>query len=128
MTCCDSALNCLVLFKSTILDRVLVGFINASSTSTVISLNDTFGDGYVVVYSWNSSQSIFEGEVSLIISELDLPTVTSLTPCSGIIGALVVVITSIVLIIIIVVVLCLVKKVKRGGKGFRSRYKHYLGM
>ncbi len=74
MTCCDSALNCLVLFQSTvILDRVLVGFINASLTSTVLSLNDTFGDGYVVVYSWNSFECIFEGEVSLII-QLDLPT------------------------------------------------------
>ncbi len=74
MTCCDSALNCLVLFQSTIiLDGVLVGFINASSTSTVLSLNDTFGDGYVVVYSWNSLESIFEGEVSLII-QLDLLT------------------------------------------------------
>ena len=74
MTCCDSALNCLVLFQSTIiLDRVLVGFINASSTSTVLSLNDTFGDGYVVVYSWNSLESIFEGELSLII-QLNLLT------------------------------------------------------
>ncbi|XP_064391360.1 uncharacterized protein LOC135339139 isoform X2 [Halichondria panicea] len=74
VTCCDSALNCLVLFQSTIiLDRVLVGFINASSTSTVLSLNDTFGDGYVVVYSWNSLEFIFEGEVSLII-QLDLLT------------------------------------------------------
>ncbi|XP_064391314.1 uncharacterized protein LOC135339104 isoform X3 [Halichondria panicea] len=77
--CSDSALNCIVLFQSTtILKRVLVGFINASSTSTVISLNATFGDGYVVVYSWNTSQSIFEGEVSLII-QLDLPTTTAPT-------------------------------------------------
>ena len=73
VTCCDSALNCLVLFQSTILDRVIVGFINSSEVSTIISLKDTFGDGYVVVYSWNSSQSIFEGEVLLII-QLDLPT------------------------------------------------------
>ncbi len=72
MTCSNSALNCLVLFQSTtIFDRVIVGFINSSEVSTVLSLNDTFGDGYVVVYSWNSSQSIFEGEVSLII-QLDL--------------------------------------------------------
>ncbi len=74
MTCSDSAQNCLVSFISiSILDGVLVGFINASSTSTVLSLNDTFGDGYVVVYSWNSSQSIFEGEVSLIM-QLDSST------------------------------------------------------
>ncbi len=73
VTCSDSALNCLVLFQSAILDRVIVGFINYSEVSTIISLNDTFGDGYVVVYSWNSSQSIFEGELSLIM-QLDLPT------------------------------------------------------
>ena len=74
MTCSNSALNCLVLFQSTtIFDRVIVGFINSSEASTVLSLNDTFGDGYVMVYSWNSSQSIFEGEVSLII-QLDLLT------------------------------------------------------
>ncbi|XP_064391943.1 uncharacterized protein LOC135339654 [Halichondria panicea] len=80
VTYCDSALNCLVLFQSTIiLDRVLVGFINASSTSTALSLNDTFGDGYVVVYSWNSFECIFEGEVSLII-QLDLPTTAPTTP------------------------------------------------
>ena len=78
MTCSNSALNCLVLFQSTtILDRVIVGFINSSEASTVISLNDTFGDGYVVVYSWNSLESIFEGKVSLII-QLDLPTSKSL--------------------------------------------------
>ena len=72
MTCCDR--NCLVLFQSTtILDRVPVGFINASEVSnsisvndsTVLSLNDTFG-GYVVVYSWNRLETIFEGEVSLV--------------------------------------------------------------
>ena len=74
MTCSDSARNCLVLFQpTTILDRVPIGFINASSTSTVLSLKDTFGDGYVVVYSWNSSHRIFEGEVSLIM-QLDPPT------------------------------------------------------
>ncbi|XP_064391401.1 uncharacterized protein LOC135339174 isoform X2 [Halichondria panicea] len=74
VTCSNSALNCLVLFQSTtIFDRVIVGFINSSEASTVLSLNDTFGDGYVMVYSWNSSQSIFEGEVSLII-QLDLLT------------------------------------------------------
>ena len=71
VTCSDSALNCLVLFQSTILDRVIVGFINSSEVSTILSLNDTFG--YVVVYSWNSSLSIFEGKVSLIM-QLDLPT------------------------------------------------------
>ena len=74
MTCSNSALNCLVLFQSTtILDRVSVGFITASEVSTVLSLIYTFGDGYVVVYSWNSLESIFEGEVSLIM-QLDLLT------------------------------------------------------
>ena len=75
MTFSDSARNCLVLFQP-ILDRVLrvVDFINTSESSTVVVVRkDTFGDGYVVVYSWNSSQSIFEGEVSLII-QLDPPT------------------------------------------------------
>ncbi|XP_064391406.1 uncharacterized protein LOC135339205 isoform X2 [Halichondria panicea] len=80
VTCSNSALNCLVLFQSTtIFDRVIVGFINSSEASTVLSLNDTFGDGYVVVYSWNNSQSIFEGEVSLII-QLDLLTTAPTTP------------------------------------------------
>ncbi len=74
MTCSDFTLNCLVLFQSNIiLDRVPVSFINSFEVSTVLSLIDTFGDGYVVVYSWNSLESIFEGEVSLII-QLDLLT------------------------------------------------------
>ena len=74
VTCSDSALSCLVLFQSTtILDRVIVGFINSTYNSTVLSLKKDYGDGYVVVYSWNSSQSIFEGKASLII-QLDPPT------------------------------------------------------
>ncbi len=75
MTCAGSALNCLALFQSNtpVLDGVIVGFINSTYNSTVLSLNDTFGDGYVVVYSWNSLESIFEGELSLIM-QLDLPT------------------------------------------------------
>ncbi|XP_064391413.1 uncharacterized protein LOC135339233 isoform X4 [Halichondria panicea] len=81
VTFSDSARNCLVLFQP-ILDRVLrvVDFINTSESSTVVVVRkDTFGDGYVVVYSWNSSQSIFEGEVSLII-QLDPPTSAPTTP------------------------------------------------
>ena len=75
MTCSDSALSCLVLFQSstTILDGVIVGFINSTYNSTVLSLKKDYGDGYVVVYSWNSLESIFEGEVSFII-QLDLLT------------------------------------------------------
>ena len=75
VTFSDSTRNCLVLFQPTsILDGVLrvVDFINTSESSTVVR-KETFGDGYVVVYCWNSSQSIFEGEVSLII-QLDPPT------------------------------------------------------
>ncbi len=67
-TCSDSVLNCLVLFQSS--DVVIVGFINSTYNSTVLDLKKDYGDGKVVVYSWNSSQSIFEGEVSLI-KELD---------------------------------------------------------
>ena len=76
LTFSDSARNCLVLFKP-VLARVLrvVDFINTSESSTVVVRKDTFGDGYVVVYSWNSSESIFEGEVSLIM-QLDSPTST----------------------------------------------------
>ncbi|XP_064391087.1 uncharacterized protein LOC135338914 isoform X2 [Halichondria panicea] len=153
VTCCDR--NCLVLFQSTtILDRVPVGFINASEVSnsisvndsTVLSLNDTFG-GYVVVYSWNRLETIFEGEVSLVrrLDQLNstsapttCPTAPTTPPTSdpqtdpppprmeslltsviaGIIVAMVIIITSIVLIIL--VVLCLVKKYKRSGKVFYS--------
>ncbi|XP_064382484.1 uncharacterized protein LOC135331304 isoform X2 [Halichondria panicea] len=56
----------------------IVDFINTSESSTVVR-KETFGDGYVVVYCWNSSQSIFEGEVSLII-QLDPPTTAPTTP------------------------------------------------
>ena len=75
VTCSDSALDCLALFQSTssVLDGVIVGFINSTYNSTVLSLKKDYSDGYVVVYSWNSSQSIFEGEVSLIM-QLDPPT------------------------------------------------------
>ncbi len=76
VTCSDSAQNCLALFQSTtsVLDGVIVGFINSTYNSTaVLSLKKDYGDGYVVVYSWNSSLSIFEGEVSLI-RRLDPPT------------------------------------------------------
>ena len=69
MTCCDR--DCLVLFQSTtILDRVPVGFINASEVSNSISVNDStvlsLNDTFVVAYSWNSLETIFDGEVSLI--------------------------------------------------------------
>ncbi len=75
VTCSDSARNCLVLFQSstTVLDGVIVGFINSTYNSTVLSLKKNYGDGYVVVYSWNILESIFEGKVSLII-QLDLLT------------------------------------------------------
>ncbi|XP_064391332.1 uncharacterized protein LOC135339104 isoform X5 [Halichondria panicea] len=80
VTCSDSALSCLVLFQpTTILDRVIVGFINSTYNSTVLPLKKDYGDGYVVVYSWNSSQSIFEGKASLII-QLDPPTTAPTTP------------------------------------------------
>ncbi|XP_064392351.1 uncharacterized protein LOC135339989 isoform X2 [Halichondria panicea] len=81
VTCSDSALSCLVLFQSstTILDGVIVGFINSTYNSTVLSLKKDYGDGYVVVYSWNSLESIFEGEVSFII-QLDLLTTAPTTP------------------------------------------------
>ena len=82
VNCSESALNCLVLLQSTsILNRVIVGFINASLSSTVVSLNiDTFGDGYVMVYTWNISQSIFEGKVSLI-AQLAMLSPTSECVC-----------------------------------------------
>ena len=74
VTCSDSARNCLVLFQSdSDLVRALFRFINTSKNSTVVFRKDTFTNGYVVVYSWNSSQSIFEGDVSLIM-QLDPPT------------------------------------------------------
>ncbi len=70
VTCSDSVLNCLVLFQPTkIVDRLLVGFINTSVSSTIhleLSLNYSFGDGYLIVYSWINTQSIFDGKISLI--------------------------------------------------------------
>ncbi len=72
VTCADSDVVCLVLFQSaSALDRILVGIIDSFVSSTTFSISDTFG--HVVVYSWNSSQSIFDGEVSLI-KQLDPPT------------------------------------------------------
>ncbi|XP_064392169.1 uncharacterized protein LOC135339815 [Halichondria panicea] len=146
VTCSDSARNCLVLFQSdSDLVRALFRFINTSKNSTVVFRKDTFTNGYVVVYSWNSSQSIFEGDVSLIM-QLDPPTTAPTTPptsdpqtdpplpdmeslpTSVIVATIVVlvVIITLVIVLIIVVVLCQVKKVKRGGKVLHSRYNHYL--
>ena len=71
---CPETLNCLVLVQSlTSLNRLNVGFINSSSTSTNVSLDTVIDDDYVVVYSWDSEQSIFDGNVSLI-TQLYLPT------------------------------------------------------
>ncbi len=74
MTCADSDVVCLVLFQSTIaLDRILVALIDSIASSTTFSVSDTFANGHVIVYSWNSSQSIFDGKVSLI-RQLNPPT------------------------------------------------------
>ncbi len=74
VTCSDPDLSCLVLFQSTaIIDQVSVGIINSFIRSTVFSVTDNFNDVYVVVYSWDSEQSIFDGKVSLITS-LHSPT------------------------------------------------------
>ncbi len=74
VTCADSDVVCLVLFQSTInLDRILVALIDSFASSTSFSVSDTFANGHVIVYSWNSSQSIFDGKVSLI-RQLNPPT------------------------------------------------------
>ncbi len=74
VTCADSDVVCLVLFQSTIaLDRILVALIDSLASSTTFSVSDTFANGHVIVYSWNSSQSIFDGKVSLI-RQLNPPT------------------------------------------------------
>ncbi len=66
VTCADSDVVCLVLFQSTIsLDRVLVALIDSFASSTSFSVSETFANGHVIVYSWNSSQFIFDGKVSL---------------------------------------------------------------
>ncbi len=71
VTCTNPGENCLVLFWSTIdLDSALVGFIQSFASSTVFSLTKAFSDGYVVVYSWNSGESVFSGKVSLV-TQLD---------------------------------------------------------
>ncbi len=74
VTCADSDVVCLVLFQSTInLDRILVALIDSFASSTTFSVSDTFANGHVIVYSWNSSQFIFDGKVSLI-RQLNPPT------------------------------------------------------
>ena len=74
VTCTNPGTSCLVMFWSTIdLDSALVGFIQSFASSTVFSLTDSFSDGYVVVYSWNSGESVFSGRVSLV-TQLDPPT------------------------------------------------------
>ena len=67
VTCTNPGVTCLVLFWSTIdLDSALVGFIQSFASSTVFSLTEAFSDGYVVVYSWKSGESVFSGQVSLV--------------------------------------------------------------
>ncbi len=74
VTCADSDIVSLVLFQSTInLDRILVALVDSFASSTTFSVSDTFANGHVIVYSWNSSQSIFDGKVSLI-TKLNPPT------------------------------------------------------
>ena len=71
---CPQPLNCLVLIQSlTSLNTLLVRFIESFITSTIFSVDTVSNDSYVVVYSWDSEQSIFNGKVSLITS-LDSPT------------------------------------------------------
>ncbi len=71
---CPLPLNCLVLIQSlTFLNKLYVGFIDSSSTSTNVSVDTVIDNSYVVVYSWDSEQSIFDGIVSLI-SQLHSPT------------------------------------------------------
>ncbi len=56
VTCADSDVVCLVLFQSTInLDRILVALIDSFASSMAFSVSDTFANGHVIVYSWNSS-------------------------------------------------------------------------
>ena len=71
---CPQPLNCLVLIQSlTSLNRLHVLFFESFITSTIFSVDTVSNDSYVVVYSWDSEQSIFDGKVSLITS-LDSPT------------------------------------------------------
>ncbi|XP_064391011.1 uncharacterized protein LOC135338850 isoform X2 [Halichondria panicea] len=152
VTCCDR--DCLVLFQSTtILDRVPVGFINASEVSNSISVNDStvlsLNDTFVVAYSWNSLETIFDGEVSLIrrldqLNSTSAPTCPTAAPTipttsdpqtdpppprmeslpilqNVVIPVIIVAMVIIITsILIVLVVLCLVKKYKRSGKVFYS--------
>ena len=71
---CPLPLNCLVLIQSlTFLNKLYVGFIDSSSTSTNVSVDTVIDNSYMVVYSWDSEQSIFDGNVSLI-TQLHSPT------------------------------------------------------
>ncbi|XP_064391266.1 uncharacterized protein LOC135339062 isoform X3 [Halichondria panicea] len=117
VTCADSDVVCLVLFQSTIaLDRILVALIDSFASSTTFSVSDTFANGHVIVYSWNSSQSIFDGKVSLI-RQLNSPTSPStLSPtdppapvtgsqfplATGVIAGLTVVVILLLLVVIVV--------------------------
>ncbi len=68
---CPGPLSCLALFQSSkSFIQLRVGFINSSATSTVVSLDD---EDYVVVYSWDSEESIFNGTVSFM-TQLYSPT------------------------------------------------------
>ncbi len=69
---CPGPLNCLALFQSSkSFLQLRVGFINSSTTSIVVSLDSD--DDYVVVYSWDSEESIFNGIVSFT-TQLYSPT------------------------------------------------------
>ncbi|XP_064391820.1 uncharacterized protein LOC135339596 [Halichondria panicea] len=126
VTCADSDVVCLVLFQSTInLDRILVALIDSFASSTSFSVSDTFANGHVIVYSWNSSQFIFDGKVSLIrqlnpptsapstLSPTDPPPVTgSQFPLPGVIAGITVVVILLLLVVIVVGVICLKKRKK----------------
>ncbi len=81
---CPQPLNCLVLIQFlTFLDRLHVLFIESFITSTIFSVDTFSNDSYVVVYSWDSEHSIFDGKVSLITSLYPPTSKYVFLPCTN---------------------------------------------
>ena len=62
VTCPDVSLNCLVLSTDNP-DEVHVGVISSDDDRTVV-LSPGTTEVYVVVYTWNNTESIFSGQLS----------------------------------------------------------------
>ncbi len=81
---CPQPLNCLVLIQSlTFLNTLHVLFFESFITSTIFSVDTVSNDSYVMVYSWDSEQSIFDGKVSLITSLYSPTSKYVFLPCTN---------------------------------------------